>query len=331
MANCAENIVDIKGHQHTIIDSCIAMRSIGDDDGIFDPPWESGDANYLQHDAGSGAAIARGYNATDSPNANFRLVLRRSIILDNMGGVDLSHDGGDHVINNVIMNNNTDYRGSGQSIGGGFNGWIRNTAARCFMNNVVVDAHFIAWDWLMNYSNTFRLDYNLYSNPNGDATFLYRSNSSSPGQILAEGLTEWRSAMSTDGYEDLLGQEAHSIEAAPAFASVPALPTGWSASWDFRPAQSSPLIDAGGEYCHATNTSGASSTLLVVDDAYFFTDGFGVTRGDIIRIGLGVPVVVTAIDYTTNTITIDTPRTWVAGAPVSLAWSGSGVDIGARE
>jgi hypothetical protein len=69
----------------------------------------------------------------------------------------------------------------------------------------------------------------------------------------------------------------------------------------------------------------------VVDDAYFFTDGFGVTRGDIIRIGLGVPVVVTAIDYTTNTITIDTPRTWVAGAPVSLAWSGSGVDIGARE
>lgn len=331
MANCAENIVDIKGHQHTIIDSCIAVHAQGDDDGVFDMPWESGDANFLQHDAGSGAAIARGYNATGSPNANFRLILRRSIILDNMGGVDFAHDGGDHIVNNVIMNNNTDYRGPGQSLGGGFNGWIRNTAARCFMNNVVVDAHFIAWDWLMNYSNTLHLDNNLYYNPSGDAAFLYRSNSSSPGQTVVEGIQAWRTAMSTDGYEDILGKEAHSREAAPAFASVPALPTGWSTSWDFRAAQGSPLVDAGGEYCHATNASGASSTLLVVDDAYFFTDGFGVTSGDLIRIGSGAPVLVTAIDYTTNTITLESPRSWASGAPVALPWSGSAVDIGARE
>jgi len=43
------------------------------------------------------------------------------------------------------------------------------------------------------------------------------------------------------------------------------------------------------------------------------------------------PARVTAVNYTTNTLTLADVITWTSGAPVSLPYSGSRPDIGAVE
>jgi len=91
----------------------------------------------------------------------------------------------------------------------------------------------------------------------------------------------------------------------------------------------SPAIDAGSDLAVATN-SGAASTTLVVDDAYWFSDGRGIVLGDYIVIGT-TGNRITAINYTTKTITLQNPATWSVGAKVNLPFYGVRPDIGAHE
>jgi hypothetical protein len=64
------------------------------------------------------------------------------------------------------------------------------------------------------------------------------------------------------------------------------------------------------------------------------TAGNGITdeTGDIIQLeGQEATAIITAIDYTTNTLTLDQPLTWIAGQGVSLAYLGTAPDLGAYE
>jgi len=98
----------------------------------------------------------------------------------------------------------------------------------------------------------------------------------------------------------------------------------------------SPAIDAGSSLTTATN-AGLNATALTVQDAGYFSDGFGVpvdetsvAAGDTIMIG-GAPAQITAVDYATNTITLAAPCTWFKGVGVALAYKGTMPDIGAWE
>lgn len=98
---------------------------------------------------------------------------------------------------------------------------------------------------------------------------------------------------------------------------------------DFRVASSSPAIAAGMHLAHAT-ASGASTTVVPVDDPYSFTDGYQVISGDVIRIGANPPVSVTAVDQAGENLTVSAPVTFAAGDPVDLAdHNGPAPDIGA--
>jgi hypothetical protein len=114
------------------------------------------------------------------------------------------------------------------------------------------------------------------------------------------------------------------LEVAPDFvASNPSKPA------DFRLKSSSPLINAGASL---TNTrSSGSGTSVPVDDAGYFSDGFGVIEGDEVVIGNNSPVRITDVNYNTNTITVARSISWNNNDSINLPYSGSAPDIGAFE
>lgn len=114
------------------------------------------------------------------------------------------------------------------------------------------------------------------------------------------------------------------LEVAPDFVD--------EAARDFHLNSASPLIDAA---VFLTQTAGAGSgaSMPVVDASYFY-DGFGIPGevGDLIKLeGDTATARVTAIDYGTNTLSLDVPLTWTAGQGVATPYTGAAPDIGAFE
>ena len=104
---------------------------------------------------------------------------------------------------------------------------------------------------------------------------------------------------------------------------------------DFALRPGSPAIDAG---VHLTTAASAGSgTTLVVSDAGYFIDGWGIpgVEGDSIKIEGEAPVRIVKVDYGTNTLTLSGARSWAAGARVfyyrSDRFQGNAPDIGAHE
>ena len=105
-----------------------------------------------------------------------------------------------------------------------------------------------------------------------------------------------------------------------------------AAGHDFNLSSTSTLINTG-EFMAKTAGSG-NGTSMAVDDARYFYDGYGIPGevGDLIQLeGQTQTAVITGINYTTNTLTINQPLSWTSGLGVHLAYAGSAPDIGAYE
>jgi hypothetical protein len=99
----------------------------------------------------------------------------------------------------------------------------------------------------------------------------------------------------------------------------------------FQLQEQSQLINAG-SFLTTASGSGAQSNQLVVADAIYFSDGFGIQNGDMIQFqGQTESVEVTAINYTTHTLTLNSAMSWNDGDGVALKYSGTSPDIGAFE
>jgi chitodextrinase len=70
---------------------------------------------------------------------------------------------------------------------------------------------------------------------------------------------------------------------------------------------------------------------LTVADARYFHDGYGMIQGDLIQVGSNSPARVTAVNYSTNTITVNRSISWNNGDGVSYEYIGFQPDIGAYE
>jgi hypothetical protein len=100
----------------------------------------------------------------------------------------------------------------------------------------------------------------------------------------------------------------------------------------------SPAIGAGGPLTTAVGI-GSSSTSLTVENAGFFSDGYGLTgvQPDWIRIGASTAVQISSVGYSTNVITLASPVSWTSGASIylyknskgALVLNGANPDIGA--
>jgi hypothetical protein len=94
---------------------------------------------------------------------------------------------------------------------------------------------------------------------------------------------------------------------------------------NYKPNTTSPCVDAGAFL--TTTISSGTGTTIPVHDAMYFTDGFGIIPGDIIRIGNTIAAI-SDINYDNNTITLTTRVSWQNRDPVSLTYQGDRPDIG---
>ncbi len=100
---------------------------------------------------------------------------------------------------------------------------------------------------------------------------------------------------------------------------------------DFHLQLGSPMVDAGAFLTNTTN-SGVYSTVLQVEDAGWFMDGFGIVNGDTIQLeDQADQAIILSVDYCARTLTLDRPLSWSTGQGVSMKYSSSGPDIGAYE
>jgi hypothetical protein len=313
MGNAAENAIDLKGAGHTFIEYNLIYSSTGDDDGAIGG-----------HDTGSGGGVTSNAN---TPTKN--TIVRGNVIWDHSSGLDMAE--GDHYYNNTIMNNRRTWQGPNQTSGDftGLRAYNYPDTKRAFLNNIVAgQPNRGVFDWMMDWGDKFQLDHNLYYDASAPVRFYHRMNGS---MVTTSGLTAWRNALNSyGGYGYLKGKDVNSVEANPAFINAPDYPTGLDPAWNFTPADGSAAVDAGGALT-VTVGGATSSTTLVVDDAYFFCDGFGIIDGDLIRVGSDPAVRIVAINYATNTMTLAEPRTWGNGAAVYMDFNGNAPDIGAVE
>lgn len=176
----------------------------------------------------------------------------------------------------------------------------------------------------------------IFSKPRSSQ--VYKPNGVTSGQTLVSDYNTWapESPLDASKYIRLAGVNYGTLSAWQAATPYDDNSLGVypqfvdSAASNFRLAGSSPARDAGTTLTTATS-AGSSSTSLVVADARFFTARFGVMGGDTLRIGSAAPVAITAVNYSTNTLTLAAARTWSSGAPVSLDYKGSAPDMGAWE
>lgn len=99
---------------------------------------------------------------------------------------------------------------------------------------------------------------------------------------------------------------------------------------NFNLKSNSQLIDAG---TFLTNTiSSGSGSVITLEDAGYFCDGYGLIEGDLIQLeGQDETVRIIDVDYDGNIITIAGSSVWVAGQGISFPYNGSAPDIGAFE
>ncbi|MFA4817193.1 MAG: right-handed parallel beta-helix repeat-containing protein [Parcubacteria group bacterium] len=122
------------------------------------------------------------------------------------------------------------------------------------------------------------------------------------------------------GYKTASGWDANSISSNPFFVNP---------SSDFHLQVSSPAINAG-DFLTKT-TSAGSGISIPVTNAKYFSNGYGIIDGDLIKVGLNSPVSVVDVNYDANIITINSSISWNNGDGVSYSYSGSRPDIGAYE
>jgi Purple acid Phosphatase, N-terminal domain len=98
---------------------------------------------------------------------------------------------------------------------------------------------------------------------------------------------------------------------------------------DFTLSSNSPAIAAGTHMAHTTG-QGLLTASVPVDDPYWFTDGYGLIPGDLVKIGENPAVRITAVDYTGSWLTVSNPVIFTTGTTVDVAgFQGSAPDMGA--
>ncbi len=120
------------------------------------------------------------------------------------------------------------------------------------------------------------------------------------------------------GYLATSGQDAHSLTSEPLFVNP--------AAFDFSLQPASPLIGKG--VILARTTDAGSGSQVIVTDASYFSDGFGIGSGDTVVIGSNHAKIV-SIDYLNQTIGIDRVLNWGKNDPVSFPFAGAAPDLGA--
>jgi hypothetical protein len=93
------------------------------------------------------------------------------------------------------------------------------------------------------------------------------------------------------------------------------------------------LIDAGAWLSKITSPSAKTRNTIVLTDASFFFDGWGIPgeKGDEIKTQSGATSIIQSINYSTNTITVSPAIDIYNGEGIGLSYSGKAPDLGAKQ
>ncbi len=257
---------------------------------------------------------------------------------DNTGvGIDEGAEEPGFVTENIIVRRNKVWNNDRQiSIGGGYRGTSRNS--RIVQNTAAVtvsgkhDIYYLAKGrdhvgknnigYFRSKGTFFMLEHGWDLPPDSQ---ILDYNAYYPASL--SGMHYWYGTNSSfyssfSAYQSATGQDAHSIAKNPLFTNI--------GSFDFTLQSGSPCIDAG-DFLTRTTSSG-SGTVIPVEDARYFEDGYGISgvSGDTIMVGSHT-VRVKGVNYTRHTVTADKSISWNKGDGVSYPYSGDRPDIGAFE
>jgi hypothetical protein len=300
-----ENAIDMKGGGEIVIEGNTIYGTVGASGG-------PGNRNALR-------AISRGANRSCR-----NIIIRHNAIYDNGNGI---HIRGDNykIYHNTLVSNNRDFTGRNSSWDDNVSFWgLRHDSAshddHGFKNNIMVFHNEVSGHW--HQTGTMDIDYNCYDGP-----WEWW------GSTRYSSLSTWQTALQGNG--NYTGEDANSIEvadvAAVKFTSVPNDKDQiGGANMVFTLQSSSPCVDAGGPLTECNG--GGSGVLITVDDARYFSYGYGANGvdGDTIVIGTDT-VEIVDIDYSTNELTVTPSISWVNNDPVYWPYEGSAPDIGAFE
>jgi len=326
----AENAIDLKGASNIVIEGNVIFGNRGDNKGQYhDPPDRSGGAGGIMHGSGTGSR---------------NVIIRRNVVYDNLGGVDVSP--GYRIYNNVVIYNNRDYTGPDSTYGAALRPGepndvsVGSDGARkpvfaglsiysgpddvVILNNIVGGHHGAEVVLDPRIGHSFRIDCNLYFNlPDAKfAVFL------APFQWDTIALPLWRARLLN--LADVTGSDLRSLVAVPVFQELYGPLLGDQSDCPFCLPEGSPGIDAG-DFLTRTASAG-SGTRLGLQDTGFFFDGFGIVPGDTIQLeGSEETYCIDSVDRAGNAIVVDRPLTWRESQGVGLLYDGLAPDIGVCE
>ena len=311
---CGENALDLKGAAHVLIENNTMYGNSGSNNG----PGDGWNRSAHQTISVGGSRIAG------------NVVIRNNVIFDSCAGVEIQGD--DYKIyHNTFIINNRDFTGPNSTVNDSEEPLYTATKLTqkrskiSFRNNIVA-SHNIA-EVTLHLSDSgsgYDIDHNLYYNPAGVLLARQRTDAFDLHKFAA-----WKNLLA--GFDTVSGKDAHSLEANPQLVDVPNYPTGEPGQYDFRIRATSPARNAAGPLT-LTDGSGSNKTVVTVQDAAFFADGYRVTSGDRVKVGGNDSVRIISVDYGKNQLTLASPISWNNKDPVYLGdFEGSAPDIGAFE
>lgn len=308
----AEMCIALKGTSDIVIEGNVCTGHQSDNDGFTDGV----------HQRNSSPAIHKGGSKFGSKN----IIIRRNVVYDNQSGVNGYENW--KIYNNTIVGNNRDYEGPNSQFnpqGEPFFVGIRPAGGHKLgiKNNIICDHN--SAEVRLHTDSRGEIDGNLYCDRSADSNLALVD--AATRDWSSHSLTSWQAVLRD--LSQMEGRDRNSISADPAFENAPNRPVGSSDRFKFTLRASSPAIDAGVPLTYAQ--ASGSGRELIVKDARYFSDGYGIVEGDQIRVANEPPVRITSINYAENRITLARNITWSAGAPVNLNYVGAGPDIGAYE
>jgi hypothetical protein len=246
-------------------------------------------------------------------NANNAIVISCETVGETASGI--------RVRNNLIYNNTF----SGIAFGGWIEAYGSVTDCHIFNNTIYGDyVQIVRSSNCEVKNNIIFAEGSLLYNKAGDAHNITFDNNSwfslNDGSRLFQWEGNWYDSL--DSYQSATGQDPNSFYGAPRFEDV--------SGFDFHLKPTSLAIDSGA-FLSRTVSSGSGAQIPLEDTSYF-TDGFGVSEGDIIQLeGQSEIVQIVYVDYEGDVITVNASLSWSSGQGVSLPYYGSSPDIGAFE
>lgn len=310
----AENAIDLKGAANVVIEKNIIYGTQGNNDGFV------GDG---LNDRNSINSIGHGKNQMSK-----NVIIRQNIIYDNASGIKI--DDGSIIYNNTIVGNNRDYTGS-NSIWSpakkpGFVG-IKSSARfnnSSVKNNIIGDHN--GGEISIHEKSSLQIGGNIYfksSTNNMPSLSVFRRD------YDWDKLTVDQWVAKLQALSNIVGNDQSVSLVTPLFNKLSLKPMASHFDGNFKLTFNSPAIDKGVPLT-LTKGSGSGKVIGIVDARYFY-DGYGVTSGDVVKIGNNGLVEIINVDYVNNKITVNKNITWADSSWVTLPYKNNAPDVGAYE